>query len=811
MRNSMPNSMSTSAKNAISKAMKNERDNKTKLLVGLVSIALLQMSGQVNIAHAQTAPAAAAATTAPAAVADAAKQAVDEKDKSSLALDTIVVTGSPQGVSKMKSSISISTLSEQAITRSQATSSAELLRSIPGVRSESSGGESNANVTVRGVPISAGGGRYVQFQEDGLPILQFGDFNFVTQDTYTRLDGSLDRLEVVRGGSASTLATNAPGGIFNFITKSGEDKGGSIGLTRGLDYDQSRLDFDIGGKLAEKTRFFIGGFYRVGEGVRDGGVNVENGGQLRANITQEFKDGYVRVSFKHLDDRTPTYLPVPVRFSNGNISTIDGIDPRTASFYSPYLLRDVTLTRDNGRASTNINDGFVAKSNAIGLESQVNLGDGWMLDEKFRTAKNTGRFVGIFPGDDVANVTTTFATGPNRGRAYAGPAFTAVVFNTSIDDLSLTANDIKVSKKFSFDASSSLTATGGFFTSLQKVAMTWNFNQYLLQATGDNPAVLTSATNGTNAFGGCCSNTTDSDYKTNAPYAAIGFETGPLNLDASVRNDRIKATGTYNQLGFAPAGSTTYDPNAARIIDYKKTHTSFSFGANYRLDKDLAIFARYSEGVAFNADRITFFSPQARVDGSSPIPINTVKQFEVGAKYRVGSFSSFVTLFDAKTDESNFDLTTRKFSANKYDGKGVETEVAYSVGDFRLAGGFTYTNAKIKESNDPTVVGKTPRRQADVVYQITPSYTFADFTFGGSIIGTTKSKDDSPAGPISVTLPAYTVVNAFANYQFTQSLQLSLGANNLFNKIGYTETNDGRGAARSINGRAVKVGLKYTF
>jgi outer membrane receptor protein involved in Fe transport len=791
-------------KSIVTKAMNKQNPNNAKLLVSLVSIALLQMSGQIGNVWAQSTPAAAP-------TAEAAKPAVDEKDKSALSLDAIVVTGTPQGVSKMKSSISISTLSEQAITRSQAGSSAELLRSVPGVRSESSGGESNANVTVRGVPISAGGGRYVQFQEDGLPILQFGDLNFVTQDTYTRLDGSLDRLEVVRGGSASTLATNAPGGIFNFITKSGEEKGGSIGLTRGLDYDQSRLDFDIGGKLAEKTRFFIGGFYRVGEGARDGGVNVENGGQLRANITQEFKDGYVRVSFKHLNDHTPTYLPVPVRFNNGNISTIAGIDPRTASFYSPYLLRDVTLTRDNGRTSTNINDGFVAKSNAIGLESQINLGGGWTLDEKFRTAKNTGRFVGIFPGDDVANVTTTFATGPNRGRAYSGGAFTAVVFNTSIDDLSLTANDIKASKKFSIDQSSSITATGGFFTSLQKVAMTWNFNQYLLQATGDKPAVLASAINGTNAFGGCCSNTTDSDYKTNAPYAAIAFETGPLNIDASVRNDRIKATGTYNQLGFAPTGATTYDPNAARIINYKKNHTSFSLGANYRVTKDIALFARYSEGVSFNADRITFFSPQARVDGSSPIPINEVKQFELGAKLRAGDFSTFVTLFDAKTDESNFDLTTQKFSANKYDGKGVETEVAYNIGDFRLAGGFTYTNAKIKQSNDPTVVGKTPRRQADVVYQITPSYTFADFTFGGSIIGTTKSKDDSPAGPISVTLPAYTVVNAFANYQFTQSLQLSLGANNLFNKIGYTETNDGRGAARSINGRTVKVGLKYTF
>jgi outer membrane receptor protein involved in Fe transport len=226
------------------------------------------------------------------------------------------------------------------------------------------------------------------------------------------------------------------------------------------------------------------------------------------------------------------------------------------------------------------------------------------------------------------------------------------------------------------------------------------------------------------------------------------------------------------------------------------------------------VFARYSEGVSFNADRITFFNEQEKVDGRSPIPINEVKQFELGVKYRAGDFSTFVTLFDAKTKESNFDLTTQKFSANKYDGKGVETEVAYNIGDFRLAGGFTYTNAKIKESNVARIVGQTPRRQADVVYQITPSYTFADLTVGGSIIGTTKSKDDGPGdegkGLLTINLPAYTVVNAFANYQFTQSLQLSLGANNLFNKIGYTESNDNR-AARSINGRTVKVGLKYTF
>jgi outer membrane receptor protein involved in Fe transport len=54
-------------------------------------------------------------------------------------------------------------------------------------------------------------------------------------------------------------------------------------------------------------------------------------------------------------------------------------------------------------------------------------------------------------------------------------------------------------------------------------------------------------------------------------------------------------------------------------------------------------------------------------------------------------------------------------------------------------------------------------------------------------------------------------VNAFFNYSITPNTMVSLAANNLFDAIGYTESNDGRGAARSINGRTVKATLKYSF
>ena len=56
---------------------------------------------------------------------------------------------------------------------------------VPGIcaRSRPVASESNANITVRGVPLSAGGSRYVQMQEDGLPVLLFGDIAFGTADT----------------------------------------------------------------------------------------------------------------------------------------------------------------------------------------------------------------------------------------------------------------------------------------------------------------------------------------------------------------------------------------------------------------------------------------------------------------------------------------------------------------------------------------------------------------------------------------------------------------------------------------------------
>ena len=111
-----------------------------------------------------------------------------------IGLDEIVVTGTANPKSKLESSIAISSISPGQIQTSGARSTADLYKTLPGVFVNASGGEGNANIEVRGNPNN-GGGKFVQVQEDGLPVLPFSDLMFGNVDMFTRVDGTIERVE----------------------------------------------------------------------------------------------------------------------------------------------------------------------------------------------------------------------------------------------------------------------------------------------------------------------------------------------------------------------------------------------------------------------------------------------------------------------------------------------------------------------------------------------------------------------------------------------------------------------------------------
>lgn len=284
-----------------------------------------------------------------------AAETTEEKETKGLDFERIAVTGVVQGTTVMNSSVSISNVDLSDVEVATPRTTAEIFRLIPGVRSESTGGEGNANIAVRGLPVASGGAKFLLLQEDGLPVMQFGDIAFGNADIFLRADATVENVESIRGGSASTLASNSPGGIINIISKNGLDEGGSVTTTFGVDYDSLRTDFEYGGELSSDTYFHVGGFLRQGDGARNAGYTANKGGQIKANLTKEFDRGYVRLYYKHLDDRSIGYLPMPVK---GDGSSVAGFDALSDTPHSVYFTKTLSRGKDGELRSADVRDGM---------------------------------------------------------------------------------------------------------------------------------------------------------------------------------------------------------------------------------------------------------------------------------------------------------------------------------------------------------------------------------------------------------------------------------------------------------------------
>ena len=231
-----------------------------------------------------------------------------------LGMEEIVVTGTATQVRKIESSFAVTTTNRQQIDQKAPQSVANLLEVIPGFHVESSGGEGGNNVFARGIP-QPGSFRFVAMHEDGLPVFEAPELAFLNVDELFRVDQTVQNMEAVRGGTAAIFASNAPGGLINFRSRTGgEDLAGEVKLTAG-DYRLLRTDFYYGGPLADADdwRFMVGGFYRFDNGIREPGFPANRGGQLKANVTRLLDNGFVRVRAKIMDDRNIFYLPVPLQ------------------------------------------------------------------------------------------------------------------------------------------------------------------------------------------------------------------------------------------------------------------------------------------------------------------------------------------------------------------------------------------------------------------------------------------------------------------------------------------------------------------
>ncbi len=352
-----------------------------------------------------------------------ANQAQEANQTKEEPVEQIIVTGVFKSSSEDGSAVAISSIDAEELRRKIPMSSADVLKDIPGVFVNSALGEVRNIVYSRGISANSLDGNngyfYVSMQEDGLPVQNAIMTNF-GPDMFSRVDLMTKRVEAVRGGASAITGANAPGGIFNYLSKTGASDPGTIISARlgseGGEFGNPyyRTDFYHGSEITDQLSFAIGGFYRDGTGARDPGYSTNRGGQIRANILYQHDNGSVQFNYKNLNDHNiwDEFLPVS-GLSNprplGDFEHNSSVNPARVPHSFPALDTDNYLP---GRLTDSDywdpKDLIHNTSETYGVTIQHDINDSWSVENKFKYSENNSDWntgAAIFAmGIDVAGI-----------------------------------------------------------------------------------------------------------------------------------------------------------------------------------------------------------------------------------------------------------------------------------------------------------------------------------------------------------------------------------------------------------------------
>lgn len=310
-------------------------------------------------------------------------------------LDEIIVTGVRGEAALADAAVAVSVLGREELDRVAPVSAADLLKVVPGVYVNSALGEIRNVVYSRGVSANsveaASGYYYVSLQEDGLPVTNVTFTNF-GPDYFLRPDITLGRVEALRGGTATVTGPNAPGGIFNYISRgAGGGEARELRLRTGLEGDGEnpfyRADALIAGQIGDTDlSYSLGGFYRRSRGARDAGYDLNRGGQIKANLTWDYGSGTLEVFGKYLNDRNGFFEFLPARnFNDPQVVSELGAG---ASFLPPSASYSFTPYAGAAPREWDAERLAHSRASAFGVRLNHDFNNGWTLSNNFRVSRN---------------------------------------------------------------------------------------------------------------------------------------------------------------------------------------------------------------------------------------------------------------------------------------------------------------------------------------------------------------------------------------------------------------------------------------
>ena len=728
-------------------------------------------------------------------------------------VEEIIVTGTAGGseLSKLDASFAISTLDDQDIAEFSPKSTADLLKAIPGVWAESSGGVSGANITVRGLP-GTGDAPWVTLQVQGVPIYTPPTLSFLENSTLFRIDETVKRVEALRGGSNPVLSNGQPGLTTNFILKEGsEESEGSLKYTV-ADYGLQRVDAVLSGEISEGLYYMVGGYVSSSEGIREAGFNANEGSQLTINITKELENGHVNFYHRQTDDSGTWYLPVPLNVPGIDSSYVQVSSANRNTVVEGPFGEDLIVDYGDGRGW----DGSVS-----GGSIELDVGNGWTLVDRFNYLQGDADTLGLVPrggprtiGDLGLESATTLIT----GRTLSTNDFVQHLgFWTVRKDIDSFTNDLSLIKDF--DDGSSLTF--GYFSSRYGADDLWNLNNNAryLELGNQREQVIIDCEAIINAPSSCQGGfrvNSRGDARTDSIYVSGSYQVSEaLRIDAGVRavNHEISYVA---ETGGDPITGLTGTSNIN--TEYDESDTAWTLGANYSLNENSGVFVRVNDG-----SRLPYFDDirggQTRLAGGDDL-FRDVTQYELGYKFAGNNVSIYATAFFVETEDSR-SLTPEvggPTAAFENEGKGLELDARYITdGGLSIALSATYLDAEITADPDPTLIGNETPRQPQWQFRFSPSYDFNLYeNVSGTVYGAlTAVADRFSNNQNTQPLPSYEKVDLGVIIRPTENLSFQLAADNLTDEQGLTE-GDPRSFDINTNGRfilprSIKFSVGYDF
>lgn len=428
-------------------------------------------------------------------------------------LNEVSVTAGRQPVRKLETTQAVDIISNKVLKAIKPESFAEAVTLTPGVFANNAQGR-RGGIVIRGFPDGnpLGGLVYTSILIDGLPA--FGSAGRLP-DAGFGFDDNVEKVEVVRGSTATVYGRSAAAGVVNIISKTGgEATKGSVKFSRydnihtNNDYLNYRIDWNLNGSLTKDkmVRYNIGGWFLDDRGYRMTGYN-DRGYQLRGNFDFLNPDqkGKIRLGFIFANYSFQNLTDVPIdpvtnKLPNGwkNINTFinqklsavnysifgtrsSPILPRPGGQQVPDPLTGVQVSRNIG---AELQDKNISRSVQLNFSIDRDLGDGWMVENKFRfqaIASGT-KYPFSIPSFYNSNGLYSPAVLPatlTPGTAYssAGGAFRLMLDGDAFDTDIM--NEARVKKSWSTASVKHTFQLGHYFSSTNLRPTTYSYSHFV--------------------------------------------------------------------------------------------------------------------------------------------------------------------------------------------------------------------------------------------------------------------------------------------------------------------------------------------